>query len=73
MTRVLLIKTSSMGDIVHNLPVVADIRRAMPTAIIDWVVEEGYADLVRMTHGVTRVLPLALRPLAAGTASQEDP
>ncbi len=61
MTRVLIIKTSSMGDIVHNLPVVADIRRAMPTAVIDWVVEEGYADLVRMTHGVTRVLPLALR------------
>ena len=61
MTRVLLIKTSSMGDVVHNMPVVADLRRALPTAVIDWVVEESYADLVRMTRGITRVLPLALR------------
>jgi len=61
MTRVLIIKTSSMGDIVHNMPVIADIRRAVPSAIIDWVVEEAYADLVRLTHGITRVLPIALR------------
>ena len=61
MTRVLIIKTSSMGDIVHNLPVIADIRRARPDAIIDWVVEEGYADLVGMTRGITRIVPVALR------------
>jgi heptosyltransferase-1 len=61
MTRVLIIKTSSMGDIVHNLPVIADIRRARPDAIIDWVVEEAYADLVGMTRGITRIVPLALR------------
>jgi heptosyltransferase-1 len=61
MTRVLIIKTSSMGDVVHNMPVVADIRRAHPDFVIDWVVEEAYADLVRMTRGVTRVIPVALR------------
>jgi len=61
MTRILIIKTSSMGDVVHNLPVIADIRRARPEAIIDWVVEESYAALVRMTRGVTRVLPVASR------------
>ena len=61
MTRVLLIKTSSMGDIVHNLPVVADLRRALPDATIDWVVEEAYVDLVRLTRGLGRVLPVALR------------
>jgi heptosyltransferase-1 len=61
MTRVLIIKTSSMGDVIHNLPVIADIRRADPEAVIDWVVEEGYVELVRMTRGVTRVLPVALR------------
>jgi len=61
MTRVLIIKTSSMGDVVHNLPVIADLRSACPDAVIDWVVEEGYAELVRMTRGVTRVLPVALR------------
>lgn len=61
MTRVLIIKTSSMGDIVHNLPVVADLRRAHPDYVIDWVVEEGYAEIVGMTDGITRVLPIALR------------
>ncbi len=61
MTRVLIIKTSSMGDIVHNLPVIADIRRQRPAFVIDWVVEEAYVDLVRMTRGVTRVIPIALR------------
>ena len=61
MTRVLIIKTSSMGDIVHNLPVIADIRRERPAFVIDWVVEEAYVDLVRMTRGVTRVIPIALR------------
>ena len=61
MTRVLIIKTSSMGDIVHNMPVIADIRHAFPDHVIDWVVEEAYVDLVRMTRGVERVLPVALR------------
>lgn len=61
MARVLIIKTSSMGDIVHHLPVIADLRRARPDDVIDWVVEEAYVDLVRMTRGVTRVLPVALR------------
>ncbi len=61
MTRVLLVKTSSMGDIVHHLPVVADLRRAHPDLVIDWVVEEAYVELVRMTRGVARVLPVALR------------
>lgn len=61
MTRILLIKTSSMGDIVHNMPVVADLRRALPTATIDWVVEEAYADLVGLVRGIDRVIPIATR------------
>ncbi len=61
MTRVLVIKTSSMGDVVHNLPVIADLRRAMPGVTIDWVVEEAYADLVGLATGVERVVPIALR------------
>ena len=61
MTRVLIIKTSSMGDVVHNLPVIADIRQARPDVVIDWMVEEAYVELVRVTRGVTRVLPVALR------------
>jgi len=61
MTRVLIVKTSSMGDVIHNIPVIADIRRERPTVIVDWMVEEAYVDLVRMTRGVSRVIPVALR------------
>ncbi len=61
MPNILLIKTSSLGDVVHNLPVVSDIRARFPRARIDWVVEEGYRDIVGMHPGVHRVIPVALR------------
>jgi heptosyltransferase-1 len=61
MSRVLLIKTSSLGDVVHNLPVVADIHANAPDARIEWVVEEGFADIPRLHPGVSRVIPVALR------------
>lgn len=59
--RILLVKTSSLGDVIHNLPVVTDLRRRFPDATIDWVVEEGFAEIPRMHPGVRRVLPVALR------------
>lgn len=59
--HVLLVKTSSLGDVVHNLPVVSDIQQHVPNAIIDWVVEEGFADIPRLHPGVRRVIPVALR------------
>jgi len=63
MQRILIVKTSSLGDVVHNLPVVTDMQRAYGPGhyTVDWVVEEAYADLPRMHTGVTRVLPVALR------------
>lgn len=61
MPRVLLIKMSSLGDVIHNLPVATDIRRHRPAATIDWVVEEQYAPLVAMHPAVNRVIPIALR------------
>jgi heptosyltransferase-1 len=59
--RILLIKTSSLGDVVHNLPVVSDLRRRYPEAKIDWVVEEGFLDIPRLHPGLRRVIPVALR------------
>ena len=59
--RVLLVKMSSMGDVIHNLPVVDDIRRWHPDAQIDWVVEAPYAGLVSLHPGVARVIPMAWR------------
>ena len=61
MPNILLIKTSSLGDVVHNLPVVSDIRARFPHARIDWVVEEAYGDIVGMHPGVHRVIAVALR------------
>ena len=61
MPNILLIKTSSLGDVVHNLPVVSDIRARFPRARIDWVVEEVYRDLVGTHPGVHRAIPVALR------------
>lgn len=61
MRRILLVKTSSLGDVVHNLPVASDIRAAAPAAEIDWVVEESFAAIPRLHPAVARVLPVAIR------------
>ncbi|PKO84697.1 MAG: lipopolysaccharide heptosyltransferase I [Betaproteobacteria bacterium HGW-Betaproteobacteria-11] len=59
--RILLVKTSSLGDVVHNLPVASDLAAAFPEAEIDWVVEENYAAIVRLHPRIRQVLPVALR------------
>ncbi len=61
MPKILLVKTSSLGDVVHNLPVVTDIHAHVSNASIDWVVEENFADIPAMHPGVNRVIPVALR------------
>ena len=59
--KILVIKLSSLGDVVHTMPAVQDIRRALPDAQIDWVVEGAFAPLVARCEGVHRVIPCALR------------
>lgn len=59
--KLLLIKTSSLGDVLHNLPAVTDICRHLPDASIDWVVEESFAALPPLHPGVRSVLPVAIR------------
>ena len=61
MSRILLIKTSSLGDVVHNLPVVGDLVNALPGVTIDWAVEEAFAAIPQMHPQVSRVLPVAIR------------
>ena len=61
MKRVLIIKLSSLGDVVHAMPVVHDIRTALPGVQIDWVVEPGFAPLVRRVEGIGEVVECALR------------
>jgi heptosyltransferase-1 len=69
MPNILLIKTSSLGDVVHNLPVVSDIRARFPDAGIDWMVEDAYRDIVDMHPGVRRVIPVALHRWRANLLS----
>ena len=59
--RILIVKTSSMGDVVHALPAVSDIQRARPVTAIDWLVEAPFAAIPQLHPGVERVLPLAWR------------
>jgi heptosyltransferase-1 len=59
--RILLVKTSSLGDVIHNLPVATDLAREFPEARIDWVVEENFAAIPALHPAVDRVIPIAIR------------
>ncbi|MDD5296565.1 MAG: lipopolysaccharide heptosyltransferase I [Rhodocyclaceae bacterium] len=65
--NILLVKLSSLGDVLHNLPIVWDVRARFPEARVDWVVEEGYVDLLEPLRtregfrGVDNVISIALR------------
>jgi heptosyltransferase-1 len=61
MLRILIVRLSSMGDVIHAFPAVTEIARHYPNAAIDWVVEEAFVDLVRLHPAVSNVIPFALR------------
>ena len=59
--KVCVIKTSSMGDVIHTLPALTDAQRAIPNLSIDWVVEENFAEIPRWHSAVNQIIPIALR------------
>jgi heptosyltransferase-1 len=65
--KILLVKLSSLGDVLHNLPIVWDLRKRLPEAKIDWIVEEGYVHLLEPLKttetfkGIDRIIPVAFR------------
>jgi heptosyltransferase I len=59
--KILLVKLSSLGDVVHTLPVVQDIRAAFPGAQIDWVAEKAFAPLLARIEGLHRIIPCEIR------------
>ncbi len=59
--KILIVKLSSLGDVVHAMPAVQDIVQVFPDAQIDWVVERGFAPLVLRCKGVHRVIASDLR------------
>lgn len=59
--RLLIVKTSSLGDVIHMLPAVTDAARAWPGLEVDWLVEEGFAAIPAWHPAVRRVIPIAMR------------
>jgi heptosyltransferase I len=57
----LIVKTSSMGDVVHALPAVSDMLAMQPDMAVDWLVEAPFAAIPRLHPGMRRVLPLSWR------------
>ena len=59
--RVLVVKTSSLGDVIHTLPALTDAARAIPGIRFDWVVEEAFAEIPSWHPAVDEVIPVAVR------------
>lgn len=59
--RLLLIKTSSLGDVIHNLPVIHDLKQHFPNATVDWCVEENFAAIPRLHPSVQQIHTVAVR------------
>lgn len=59
--RVLIVKTTSMGDLVHALPALTDIARACPGVQIDWVAEDVFAAIPALHPAVHHIIPVAIR------------
>jgi heptosyltransferase-1 len=67
--RILFVKLSSLGDVIHHMPAVTDLAAHRPEARIAWAVEEAYAELVRLHPAVSEVIPVGLRGLKRGILS----
>jgi heptosyltransferase I len=61
MSEVLFIKTSSLGDVIHHMPAMTEVRRNRPEARLSWVVEEAFAPLVRLHAAADAVIPVDSR------------
>jgi heptosyltransferase-1 len=59
--KVLIVKTSSMGDVIHTLPAVEDARAARPDIEFGWCVEEAFAGIVALRPDIARIHPIAIR------------
>ncbi len=59
--KVLIIKTSSLGDLIHTLPAVTDAAKAIPGISFDWVAEENFSEIPSWHPAVDKVIPIAIR------------
>lgn len=59
--KVLIVKTSSMGDVIHTFPALEDARRARPDIVFDWCVEEAFAGIVALHPAIRAIRKVAVR------------
>ncbi|TRC52851.1 lipopolysaccharide heptosyltransferase RfaC [Mannheimia haemolytica] len=59
--KILIVKTSSMGDVLHTLPAITDMQNAIPDLKVDWVVEENFTKIPAWHSAVNKVIPVAIR------------
>lgn len=57
----LIIKTSSLGDVVHMLPAISDAQKQIPELTFDWVVEKGFAEIPAWHPTIDTVIPVSIR------------
>src|ERR1700704_1155783 len=69
--RILIVKLGSIGDIVHTLPALAAIRKAMPNSEISWVVERGAAEILRDNPILDRLIEVQTKAMRRGLMSGE--
>jgi heptosyltransferase-1 len=69
--RILIVKTSSMGDVVHALPAISDMAQALPGIEIDWLVEKSFSSMPAQHRAVRRVITLQWRKWRKSLRSPE--
>ncbi|MBR0572998.1 MULTISPECIES: lipopolysaccharide heptosyltransferase RfaC [Pasteurellaceae] len=59
--KICLVKTSSMGDVIHTLPALTDAQNAIPDLQVDWVIEQAFAEIPKWHSAVNQVIPIKIR------------
>ena len=70
--KILIVKLSSIGDVVHALPALAAIRRALPEAEISWAVERSAAEILRGNQLIDRLIEIDTRSLRRGRVIKKN-
>ncbi|KZE28869.1 lipopolysaccharide heptosyltransferase I [Crenobacter luteus] len=67
--KILIVRTSSMGDLIHTYPALTDLARHFPDARVSWLAEEGFARIAALHPAVETVIPIAWRRWRKSLAS----
>lgn len=61
MKKILIVRLSSLGDVIHTFPMVYDIKKNIPEYEIDWLVDESFTDIVKINPHVNKIISIPLR------------